>query len=60
MPQSELFPLWRDSLHRLSLRTRRDLLQDIEFFVPTLFALGGDKAIASVNCAISDVARWWH
>jgi hypothetical protein len=60
MPQSQLFPLWQDSLRRLSLRTRKDLLHDIQVIVPTIFALGGDKAIASVNCAIQDVARWWH
>ncbi len=60
MPQSQLFHLWQDSLHRLSLRTRKDLLQDMQAILPTIFALGGHKAMAEVNCAIQDVARWWH
>ncbi len=60
MPKSQLFPLWRDSLHTLSLRTRKDLLQDIRALVPTIFALGGQKAIAEISYAISNVSQWWH
>ncbi|MDZ7955277.1 hypothetical protein, partial [Nostoc sp. DedQUE09] len=59
MPAAELFPLWQDTLHQLSLRTRRDLLQDIEALFPVIFALGGEAATAEIACAIQDVARWW-
>ncbi|MDF5731793.1 MAG: NB-ARC domain-containing protein [Rhizonema sp. PD38] len=60
LSQCQLFPLWQDSLHRLSLRTRKDFLHDIQVIIPTIFTLGGDKAIASVSSAIQEVARWWH
>ncbi|MBW4500622.1 MAG: hypothetical protein KME57_13945 [Scytonema hyalinum WJT4-NPBG1] len=60
IPTTLLFPVWGQTLHELSLRTRRNLLSDIEKLVPVIFALGGQEAIAEVSCAISNVARWWH
>ncbi|AUB34218.1 hypothetical protein COO91_00089 [Nostoc flagelliforme CCNUN1] len=60
IPTDQLFSFWKQILHELSLRTRQNLLADIEKLVPVIFALGNDAAIASVNCAIQDVARWWH
>ncbi|MDZ8032784.1 hypothetical protein [Nostoc sp. DedSLP04] len=60
MPSTELFPLWQDTLHELSLRTRRDLLQDIKALFPVIFALGGETATAEIARAIVDVARWWR
>ncbi|MEH1857970.1 MAG: NB-ARC domain-containing protein [Nostoc sp.] len=59
MPFTELFPLWQDTLHELSLRTRRDLLQDIKALFPVIFALGGEAATVELVRAIQDVARWW-
>ncbi|MBX9255518.1 hypothetical protein H1Q63_16520 [Desmonostoc muscorum CCALA 125] len=59
MPAAELFPLWEDTLHELSLRTRHDLLQDIEALFPVIFALGGEAATAEIARAIVDVGRWW-
>ncbi|NMF61771.1 NB-ARC domain-containing protein [Brasilonema octagenarum] len=44
MPSTELFPLWRDTLDKLSLRTRPDLLEDIKALFPVIFALGGEAA----------------
>ncbi|MFW9265361.1 hypothetical protein RRG12_42800, partial [Nostoc sp. CALU 546] len=58
-PAAELFSLWQDSLHELSLRTRPNLLQDIKAWFPVIFALGGEAAILEIARAIVDVARWW-
>jgi hypothetical protein len=60
MPSTELFPLWRDTLHKLSLRTRPNLLRDIKILFPVIFALGGEAATAEIAHAIVDVARWWR
>ncbi|MEH2393184.1 MAG: NB-ARC domain-containing protein [Nostoc sp.] len=59
MPSTELFPLWQDTLHELSLRTRPDLLQDIKALFPVIFALGGETATVEIARAIEDVGRWW-
>ncbi|MEA5602446.1 hypothetical protein, partial [Nostoc sp. UHCC 0252] len=59
MPNAKLFPLWQDTLHELSIRTRPNLLQDIKVLFPVIFALGGEAATAEVARAIVDVARWW-
>ncbi|MGF1991785.1 MAG: NB-ARC domain-containing protein [Nostoc sp. ZfuVER08] len=59
MPAAELFSLWQDTLHELSLRTRPNLLQDIKALFPVIFALGGEAATAELAHAIVDVARWW-
>ncbi|MEH1838274.1 MAG: hypothetical protein V7L20_05830, partial [Nostoc sp.] len=59
MPSTELFPLWRDTLHELSLRTRPNLLQDIMALFPVIFALGGQAATAEIARAIVDVGQWW-
>ncbi|MCC5646213.1 CHAT domain-containing protein [Nostoc sp. CHAB 5824] len=60
MPSVELFSLWQDTLRQLSLRTRPDLLQDIEALFPVIFALGGQAATAEIARAIVDVGRWWR
>ncbi|MEH1810199.1 NB-ARC domain-containing protein [Nostoc sp.] len=60
MPVAELFPLWRDTLHQVSLRTRPNLLQDIKALFPVIFVLGGEAATAEVARAIVDVAQWWR
>ncbi|MFN6493611.1 hypothetical protein [Nostoc sp. DedQUE03] len=59
MPNAKLFPLWQNTLHELSVRTRPNLLQDIKALFPVIFALGGEAATAEVARAIVDVARWW-
>ncbi|MGF1977677.1 MAG: hypothetical protein RMY30_019130, partial [Nostoc sp. CmiSLP01] len=59
MPSTELFPLWQDTLHELSLRTRPNLLQDIKALFPVIFALGGEAATLEIARAIVDVGRWW-
>ncbi|MEH2119836.1 NB-ARC domain-containing protein [Nostoc sp.] len=59
MPNAKLFPLWQDTLHQLSLRTRSNLLQDIKVLFPVIFALGGEVATVEIAHAIVDVGRWW-
>ncbi|MEH2091690.1 NB-ARC domain-containing protein [Nostoc sp.] len=59
MQAAKLFSLWKDTLHELSLRTRRNLLQDIKALFPVIFSLGGEAATAEIARAIVDVARWW-
>ena len=59
MPNAKLFPLWQDTLHELSIRTRPNLLQDIKALFPVIFALGGEAATAKVARAIVDMGRWW-
>ncbi|WP_138504578.1 hypothetical protein [Nostoc sp. PA-18-2419] len=56
MPTTLLFSNWQQTLHELSLRTRQDLLKNIEVLVPVIFALGNQSTIAKVNCAIQE----WH
>ncbi|BBD59077.1 regulatory protein [Nostoc sp. HK-01] len=60
MPFSELFLLWQETIHYLSLRTRSNLLSDIKALFPVIFALGGEAATAEVARAIIDVTRWWR
>jgi hypothetical protein len=60
MPISQLFPLWQNALHTLSLRSRKDVLADIKALVPVIFVLGGEAVMGEVAGAIGDVARWWR
>ncbi|WP_292776903.1 NB-ARC domain-containing protein [Nostoc sp. NMS9] len=60
MPSAELFPLWQDILHQLSLSTRLQLLQGIKALFPAIFVLGGQAARTEIARAIQDVARWWR
>ncbi|NEP77264.1 MAG: hypothetical protein F6K39_03205 [Okeania sp. SIO3B3] len=60
MPKTQLYPLWQDTLHTLSLRTRPDLLSDITALTPVIFYLGGEEAIKNTAITIQDVSRWWR
>jgi len=51
--------LWRETLHTLARRTRRDLLSDLSALAPLIYALGGPEAIVGTFQAIQDVGRWW-
>ena len=57
--KTQLFYIWRDTLYILSLRTRPDLLTDIQAFTPVIFSLGGQQAVKNTASAIQDVSRWW-
>ncbi|MEH2181092.1 NB-ARC domain-containing protein [Nostoc sp.] len=60
MPLSQLFPLWENTLHQLSLHTRPNLLSDIKALFPVIFALGGEAATAELARAIINVGQWWR
>ena len=60
MPKTQLYPLWQNTLHTLSLRTRPDLLSDTTALTPVIFSLGGEEAIKNTAIAIQDVSRWWR
>ena len=59
MPKTELYPLWQDTLHALSLQTRPRLLSDIKELTPVIFYLGGQEAIKNTAIAIQEISRWW-
>jgi serine/threonine protein kinase len=62
LPTPELASLWTQTLHRLAVRTRRDLLADLRSLTPVLAALAGPNApteLREIAQAITDVARWW-
>ncbi|MGD1698800.1 hypothetical protein ACP6PM_02605, partial [Dapis sp. BLCC M229] len=60
IPKTQLYPLWQNTLHTLSLRTRPGLLSDIKILTPVIFSLGGQEAIKNTAIAIQDVSRWWR
>jgi hypothetical protein len=59
MPRNELFPLWKDTLHQLSRKKRKELQQDIATLTAVIFQLGGKQALLELTSAIQDVGRWW-
>lgn len=54
-----LCPLWKETLHHLAARTRRDVLSDLGALAPALVALGGQEAVVTTLRAVLDVGRWW-
>ncbi|BAY29448.1 NB-ARC domain-containing protein [Nostoc carneum NIES-2107] len=60
LPAEEIFPLWQDTLHQLSLGDRPKLLEYLAVFSPVIWVLGGQAAIVEVIRAIYDVVRWWQ
>jgi hypothetical protein len=57
--KTQLFSLWRETLHILSVHTRPNLLSDIKALTPVIFTLGGQEAVKDTADAIQDVSRWW-
>lgn len=58
LAKQRLYPLWQNALHRLALRTRRDLLSDLKSLTPVIQALGGSAALGEMTNAIADVGIW--
>ncbi|WP_071881431.1 NB-ARC domain-containing protein [Gloeothece verrucosa] len=54
------FALWKEILHLLACRERRDFLQDIKNLTPVILQFSGKEAIKEVFRAIQDVGRWWN
>jgi hypothetical protein len=53
------YALWPETLRRLAVRPRKDLLSDLRALLPVLSALGGAEAVGEAFRAIQDVGRWW-
>ena len=54
-----LAEFWYIALPVLSLRSRKDLLRDLQAFMPVIRALGGADALSETFKAVQDVSRWW-
>ncbi|MBN1810840.1 MAG: hypothetical protein JXA14_03295 [Anaerolineae bacterium] len=54
-----LYALWRENLHHLAVRTRRDLLSDLGALLPVIVVLGGHEAVTATWRAIQDAGLWW-
>ncbi|NEO29640.1 MAG: hypothetical protein F6K36_04155 [Symploca sp. SIO3C6] len=55
----EDFSLWKEFLHTLACRDRKDFLEYLVNLSPTIISMGGKEALASTVQAIHDVSRWW-
>jgi hypothetical protein len=53
------FSFWKESLHVLARRERKNLLTDISELSSVITALGGSEALAQTARAIQDVGRQW-
>jgi hypothetical protein len=59
LPHSELYTLWRRTLHSLALRKRENLLADISAIAPLAEVLGGTAALIEIARALEDTTEWW-
>ncbi len=59
LPRATLYPLWCETLHIISQRTRRNLLTDLSTLAPVIFALGGTVAVVETCRSILEVGYWW-
>jgi hypothetical protein len=59
LPRSELYTLWRRTLHSLALRKRENLLADISAIAPLAEVLGGTAALIEIARALEDTTEWW-
>lgn len=55
----ELYPLWRNALHRLATRTRTAALEGLSALTPVLLKLGGQSAVVNTAKTIKQVEEWW-
>lgn len=59
LPFVTRYSSWRDMLHTIASRTRKDLLSDLDALKSIIIALGGDEAVGETARAVQDVGRWW-
>ena len=52
-------PTYRALLHRLSLRSRRDVVSDLAALAPLTAAIGGEVSVEETFYATIDVMGWW-
>jgi hypothetical protein len=58
-PTSTLYTLWRDTFRSPSIRSREDVLEELDqLFIATVHLSSGD-GIQEIIAAIQDVGRWW-
>lgn len=58
-PHNELYPFWNTAMHALALRSRKNLLIDLQSLAGIINSLGGASAIAESIRAIHHTGRWW-
>lgn len=56
---SSIYPLWTETLHFISQRSRKNLLADLDALIPIIHYLGGQVALEQMAHAILDVHKWW-
>ena len=59
LPVVRLYFLWNETLHILAIRTRSNLLSDIQALVPLIVALGEKDALVATMQAIIEVGKWF-
>jgi len=59
LPVVRLYFLWNETLHILAIRTRSNLLSDIQALVPIIATLGGKEALVATMQAIIEVGKWF-
>lgn len=57
LPRARLYPLWRETLYFLAIRTRPDLLADLGALVPVIVTLGGAEAVVETLHAVLPTGR---
>ena len=56
---TDLYPLWKETLHILSARPRRFFLSDLDALIPIVNSLGGSGAIAETAASTQEIGKWW-
>jgi len=59
LPDFSLYSLWRKNLAIVCLRTREDMMRDLEAFAPIIAILCDHEVMAEVTHSIEDVCNWW-
>ncbi len=59
LPRAKALFLWGETLGLHAIRSRIDLLADLDILAPVIAALGGSEAVEETCHAIEDVGRWW-
>jgi hypothetical protein len=59
LPGPVAYQVLRIAPSSLTTRPRENLLGELEYIAPIIFALGGRSAVAEILDAIGQTARWW-
>lgn len=55
----DLYSVWKELIDVASGYSREDFLEYVQFAVPLIHKLGGEKALIEISFAIDDSSRWW-